>query len=73
MKYYYLNRIAMAVLVALLLFFGTRTFINIASQEHAPEKPGFEVAGQEEPHGKTAETGVLFWARTQLAAICFRG
>ena len=52
MKYYYLNRIAMAVLVALLLFFGTRTLINIATEEHEPEKPGFEVAGDETPHGK---------------------
>ncbi len=51
MKYYYLNRIAMAVLVALLLFFGTRTLINIASEEHPPEKPGYEVAGHEKPHG----------------------
>ncbi len=55
MKYYYLNRIAMAVLVALLLFFGTRTFINIASQEHAPEKPGYDVAGHEKPHGLKEE------------------
>ena len=53
MKYYYLNKIAMAVLVALLLFFGTRTIIDIAYQEHPPEKPGFEVAGTEdEGHGK---------------------
>ncbi|MGH6866605.1 MAG: c-type cytochrome [Methyloceanibacter sp.] len=48
MKYYYLNKIAMAVLVALLLFFGTRTLINIAFEEHKPEKPGLEVAGTEE-------------------------
>jgi cytochrome c2 len=56
MKYYYLNRIAMAVLVALLLFFGTRTLINIAFEEHEPEKPGFEVAGGEkEPAGGKEE------------------
>jgi cytochrome c2 len=47
MKYYYLNKIAMAVLVALLLFFGTRTIIDIAYQEHPPEKPGMEVAVDE--------------------------
>jgi len=53
MQYYYLNKIAMAVLVALLLFFGTRTIIDIAYQEHPPEKPGFEVAGtDDEAHGK---------------------
>jgi cytochrome c2 len=46
MKYYYLNRIAMAVLVALLLFFGTRTLINIAYEKHE-EKPGYEVSGTE--------------------------
>jgi cytochrome c len=55
MKYYYLNRIAMAVLVALLLFFGTRTVINIASEEHAPDKPGYDVAGHEKPHGMKEE------------------
>jgi cytochrome c2 len=53
MKYYYLNKIAMAVLVALLLFFGTRTLIDIIYEEHPPEKPGYEVAGAEgETHGK---------------------
>jgi cytochrome c len=56
MKYYYLNKIAMAVLVALLLFFGTRTLIDIAYQEHPPEKPGYEVAGTEgDGHGKEAK------------------
>ncbi len=45
MKYYFLNRIAMAVLLALLLFFGTKTIIDIAHEEHPPEKPGYEVAG----------------------------
>ena len=45
MKHYRLNQIAMAVLGALLLIFGTRTLINIAFEEHEPEKPGMEVAG----------------------------
>jgi cytochrome c len=48
MKHYRLNQIAMAVLGALLLFFGTRTLIDILYQEHEPEKPGLEVAGTEE-------------------------
>ena len=38
----------MAVLGALLLFFGARTIINIAYEEHEPEKPGYEVPGTEE-------------------------
>jgi cytochrome c len=37
MDYYRLNQIAMAVLGALLLFFGTKTIVNIAFQEHKPE------------------------------------
>jgi cytochrome c2 len=48
MKHYRLNQIAMAVLGALLLFFGTKTLIDILYQEHEPEKPGLEVAGTEE-------------------------
>lgn len=48
MNTYRFNQIAMAVLGALLLFFGARTFINIAFEEHPPEKPGYEVAGTEE-------------------------
>ena len=51
MKYYRLNQIAMAVLGALLLFFGAKTLINIAYEEHEPEKPGYEVAGSEEHPG----------------------
>jgi cytochrome c len=51
MQYYRLNQIAMAVLVALLLFFGARTIIKIAEEEHEPEKPGYEVAGSEEKKG----------------------
>ena len=51
MKHYRFNQIAMAVLGALLLFFGTKTLINIAYEEHEPEKPGLEVAGSEEQPG----------------------
>jgi len=56
MNYYRLNQIAMAVLGALLLFFGTKTIINIANEEHEPEKPGMEVAGTPEakPAGEAA-------------------
>lgn len=48
MKYYFLNKVAMAVLLALLLFFGTKTAIDIAFQPHPPETPGYEVAGIED-------------------------
>jgi cytochrome c len=46
----------MAVLGALLLIFGTKTLINIAFEEHEPEKPGFEVATKqgEKAGGKPA-------------------
>jgi cytochrome c2 len=56
MKYYRLNQIAMAVLGALLLFFGARTVIKIAQEEHEPEKPGYEVAGTEEKKGGEGKT-----------------
>jgi cytochrome c len=49
MKHYRLNQIAMAVLGALLLIFGTRTIVKIAFEEHEPEKPGYEVAGAKKP------------------------
>jgi cytochrome c2 len=54
MKYYRLNQIAMAVLGALLLFFGARTFIEIAFEEH-DTKPGYEVAGTEETPAEADE------------------
>jgi cytochrome c len=57
MKYYRLNQIAMAVLVALLLFFGARTLIKIAQEEPEPEKPGYEVAGTEEKKGEEKKGG----------------
>ena len=60
MKHYRLNQIAMAVLGALLLIFGTKTLINIAFEEHKPEKPGAEVAGakhEEKPGEKAAARG----------------
>ena len=64
MKYYRLNQIAMAVLGALLLFFGAKTIINIAYEEHEPEKPGLEVAGTEEK-----PTGEEKPAASQLATL----
>ena len=51
MKHYRLNQIAMAVLGALLLIFGTRTLINIVFEEHKPETE----AGAMKPAAKPAE------------------
>jgi cytochrome c len=71
MKHYRLNQIAMAVLGALLLIFGTRTLINIAFEEHEPEKPGMEVAGGkpgEKPGEKPAAP-----AGSELPALLAKG
>jgi cytochrome c len=70
MKHYRFNQIAMAVLGALLLIFGTRTLINIAFEEHEPEKPGIEVAG-----GKQGEApaGAEKHAGPELAALLASG
>jgi cytochrome c len=59
MKYYYLNKVAMAVLLALLLFFGTRTLMDIVYEEKLPATPGYEVAGAEEDlvHGGEKKEG----------------
>ena len=68
MKYYRINQIAMAVLGALLLFFGARTLINIAYEEHEPEKPGYEVSGSEEHPGGRETKPAGEDLGTQLAA-----
>jgi cytochrome c len=60
----------MAVLGALLLIFGTRTIIQIAFEEHEPEKPGMEVAGEkpgEKPGAEKAAAG------DELAALLAKG
>src|SRR5262249_54506410 len=51
MKHYRLNQIAMAVLGALLLIFGTKTLINIALEEQKPETE----AGTEKKAAKPAD------------------
>ncbi|XSG81605.1 MAG: c-type cytochrome [Methyloligella sp. ZOD6] len=45
----------MAVLAALVLFFGTRTLINIIYAEHEPEHAGYEVPGAKKEGEKAAE------------------
>ena len=67
MKHYRFNQIAMAVLGALLLFFGAKTIINIAYEEHEPEKPGYEVSGAEE--GKPAAARSKPGGGPQLATL----
>ena len=67
MKHYRLNQIAMAVLGALLLIFGTRTLINIAFEEHEPEKPGMEVAGAK--HGEKPGEKPAAAAGSELPAL----
>jgi cytochrome c len=71
MKYYRFNQIAMAVLGALLLIFGTRTLMQIAFEEHAPEKPGMEVAGTKHGEEPGAETPAA--AASQLPALLAKG
>ncbi len=66
MKHYRFNQIAMAVLGALLLFFGARTLVNIAYEEPEPEEPGYAVSGSEEhPGGGEVKPG----AGTDLATL----
>ena len=48
MSLYELNKIAGAVLFALLVLFGTRTVSDIIFASHAPEKPGYEIEVAEE-------------------------
>ena len=48
MSLYELNKIAGAVLFALLVLFGTRTVSDIIFAPHAPEKPGYEIEVAEE-------------------------
>jgi cytochrome c len=66
MKHYRLNQIAMAVLGALLLIFGTKTLINIAFEEHEPEKPGFEVVTKQ---GEKAGEKPVVAAGSDLPAL----
>lgn len=70
MKYYRLNQIAMAVLGALLLFFGARTIVNIAFEEPEPERPGFEVAANKadkKPEGEKPAGGAA--GGSQIAVL----
>lgn len=52
-----LNKIAGAVLFALLILFGTRTIADIIFAVHKPEKPGWEVAIPESIQGPATGQG----------------
>jgi cytochrome c len=71
MKYYRLNQIAMAVLGALLLFFGTKTIINISNEEPEAEKPGMEVAGKPETKaaGETPAPAAAGGGKSEVVAL----
>lgn len=63
-----LNKIAGAVLFALLILFGTRTLADIIFAVHAPEKPGWEVAIPESTEGPaTAEAETVEPIAVRLA------
>lgn len=62
-----LNKIAGAVLFALLVIFGTRTATNIIFTAHAPEKPGFEVEIAETEGG--TQEGAAEEAQVPLANL----
>ena len=49
-----LNKIAGAVLLALLVLFGTKTATNLLFKAHKPEKPGYEVAVTDTAAGEQA-------------------
>ncbi|HEY8264527.1 MAG TPA: cytochrome c family protein, partial [Methyloceanibacter sp.] len=56
---------------ALLLFFGTKTIIDIANEEHEPEKPGMEVAGTPEakPAGEAAAPAAAGGGASEVVAL----
>jgi cytochrome c2 len=60
MDYYRLNQVAMAVLGALLLFFGAKTIIHIAFEE-PEEKPGYDTGTEpgKKPEGEKPGGGGL--------------
>jgi cytochrome c len=66
MDYYRLNQIAMAVLGALLLFFGTKTIVNIAFEEHKPEVA--ETKPEEQKPGGGGETNLATMLASANAA-----
>ncbi len=52
---YQFNKLAGAILAALLLFFGSRELINIFGSHEAPQKPGYDVPVSEEAAEATGE------------------
>lgn len=62
------NKIAGAVLTALLVIFGGRTLLDIVYKEHAPEKPGWALPVTE-PKQVAAKEEAPFDVKTVLAQI----
>lgn len=63
-----ISKIAGAVLAALLVIFGTKTFIEIRGESHAPEKPGFELAAPP-PEAKAGEAAAPAAAAFSFAEV----
>jgi cytochrome c len=55
-----LNKVAGAVLSALLLIVASKTLLDIARQEHKPEKAGWALPVTEAPHGPSAQPAAPF-------------
>ncbi len=71
-----LNKFAGAILLALLVLFGTKTMSNIIFKVHKPEKPGFAVEVAEAPgHGaeKAAEAQQVPFATVLAKASAEKG
>jgi cytochrome c len=64
-----LNKIAGAVLTALLVVFGGRTMLDIVYKEHKPEKAGWALPITEAPTTSTATTQVAFEPANVLALL----
>ncbi len=71
-----INKIVGAILLALLVLFGTKTMSNIMFKAHKPEKPGYvvEVAGTaDEGAGKAAEVKQVSFATILAQASADKG
>jgi cytochrome c len=71
-----INKIVGAVLLALLVLFGTKTMSNIMFKAHKPEKPGYvvEVAGTaDQGAGKAAEVKQVSFAAILAQASAEKG
>jgi cytochrome c len=63
------NKVAGAVLSALLVIFGGRTLVDIALREHPPEKPGWALPITEPASAATTKEAAPFDAKQVLGLI----